>query len=152
MKKSTCMTSATLAALVVALCVPAQAAANPAAMKDLQRALECQPMKNLTASLKAAGYAADGKLFDAPKGMTVYGLPVAKVGFNPEAGQGEAISTAVLATGVSFEQMKKAAALKLDKTAIGPKVHSRFTKVGLLSHTQSSAGELKLECSPDFES
>lgn len=136
----------------VAVAGKAPAALNLAALKDLQRALECQPMKNLSTSLQALGMAGDGKLFDAPPGLKAFGLPLAKVGFHPEAGQGESISTAVFASGVSFERMRKAAALKLDKTAIGSKPYTRFTKVGMLTSVQGVSAGLKLACSPDVES
>lgn len=136
----------------VAVAGKAPAALNLAALKDLQHALECQPMKNLTTSLQALGMASDGKLFDAPPGLKAFGLPLAKVGFHPEAGQGESISTAVFASGVSFERMRKAAALKLDKTAIGSKPYTRFTKVGMLTSVQDASAGLKLACSPNVES
>ncbi|UUZ52438.1 hypothetical protein LP419_23465 [Massilia sp. H-1] len=83
-------------------------------------------MKNLTTSLKALRLSGDGELFAAPAGLKAFGLPLAQVAFNPEADQGDALSTAVFAPGVTFEQVRKAAALKAEKWAADEKLHALY--------------------------
>jgi hypothetical protein len=126
---------------------------NKDAMKDLERALECVPMRNLAASLKAMKLPSNGEIFDAPRGLKAFGLPAAKVSFNVNAGQGDSLSTAVFAPSVTFDQLKKAASLKFDKT-LGTgetKYFVRHSKVGQLNASPDKANIVKLACSPDSE-
>ncbi|UUZ46835.1 hypothetical protein LP420_24035 [Massilia sp. B-10] len=130
----------------------APAVANPGAMKDLRLALECQPMKNLTTSLKALRLSGDGELFAAPAGLKAFGLPLAQVAFNPEAKPGRCAQHRRVCPRRDLRTGAQGGRSQGGKVGRRRKAAPRYTKVGQLSAKPGDATALKMECSPDFES
>lgn len=150
MIKSTCLHAAILLALSLPAYANAQTTpANPAAMRDLQLALECKTLKNLAAALKALGIPDGGTLVDAPANLKAFGLPVAKMSFHTEADLGQSYALAVFAPSVTAVQVRKAAKLKYLKAE---EQYVRSDKVlgGLFMYDKPGIPELS--CAPTHDS
>lgn len=116
--------------------------------RDLEKALSCQPTTTLDASLKASGIPVTGDPVSAPEGLTIFGLPVAKVAFNRESG---AVShTAYFAQGVSLQRVATAAKLTANKASYFRQAPVEKGVSGVLSASAQN-GYTVLQCAIDYE-
>ena len=116
--------------------------------RDIERGLSCQMTATLDASLKAAGIPITGDAAPAPDGVTVFGLPVAKVAFNRESG--EVSHTAYFAPGVSLKKVTAAAKLRVENGAYYRQVTVEKGVSGFLTASVQNGSTL-LKCSVDYE-
>lgn len=116
--------------------------------RDLENALSCRLTTTLDASLKSVGIPVTGDAAPAPDGLTVFGLPVAKVAFNRESG--EVFHAAYFAPGVSLQKVAAAAKLRADKGDFYRQVTVAKGVRGFLTASVQN-GISFLKCSVDFE-
>ena len=116
--------------------------------RDLEKALSCQPTTTLDASLKAAGIPVTGDPVAASDGLTVFGLPVAKVAFTRESGT--VSHTAYFAPGVSLKKVAAAAKLRAGKENYRRRVTVEKGVSGALTASMQN-GTPVLQCSIDYE-
>lgn len=132
----------------IAPAAPAGARLSDKTRSTLVKMLECSEFKNgddaETVEMSAKGaWTSAPAMLDRP--VMVFGLPVSKVELT---GDGSAATYIAYFTGVSKEQMIKAASLKLSKS--NKKVYYRDAKAGEVSF-EHAAPEVALRCYIDTE-
>lgn len=123
-------------------------AISTAQRRDIERGLSCQMTSTLDASLNAARIPVTGDQAPAPKGLSVFGLPVTKVAFNRESGV--VSHTAYFGTGVSLQKVAAAAKLTSANGTYSRSVAVENNVVGSLTANVQN-GKAVLQCMIDTE-
>ncbi len=123
-------------------------AIGAAQRRDIEKGLSCQMTPTLDASLKAAAIPVTGDPAPAPEGLSVFGVPVAKVAFSRESGV--VSHTAYFGAGVSLQKVAAAAKLKGGNGSYSRSVAVENGVVGLLTANVQN-GNTVLQCVIDSE-